>query len=168
MTWFLYASLALVCVVLPHLLLGMYGIYILSTWWRGKKKSQDSLTWQETKGEVIQSNISSKGGWLGDDEYFPEVRFSYAVGGEVFEGCRFSVGNGSRFLTYQEAERVLEYYQPGDTVPVYYDPNKPDEAVLVREPQGIKRGLIIGSVILAYVVCIMCALVVFLFILLAS
>ena len=63
----------------------------------------------------------------------------------------------------REAQDILDQYPINSEVTVYYNPDDPQEAVLVRESKSTKTGLVVGVVMLVTVVCLMCTLIYFLF-----
>jgi hypothetical protein len=64
------------------------------------------------------------------DEYFEiEVEYEYRVGGKEYRGTRYSFGVGE-FSRYDDAMAALRGIAAVREVPVYYDPARPERAVL--------------------------------------
>lgn len=148
----------LVCGVVPIMALGGVGVYLIIVWQKNKSKSVRSQSWLVTKGEVTALNYKRGGGFHGGEAFSPVISYRYSVGEQTFTSQRFSFGQGPSYLTYQEAEAVLDQYQPGDEINVYYNPDNPEEAVLERQPQGSKSNLVIGIVLLVPAMCALCGL----------
>ncbi len=86
--------------------------------------------WPQVRGRVITAEMrrGKKKNSDGSLLYDPVLRYSYAVGGRIFEGSRFThraVGNAAP-LTAHFVARV----QKDAEVPVYYHPRNPAEAVV--------------------------------------
>ena len=83
-----------------------------------------SKRWSTTTGEVLESNLEEDSeGW------YPHVRYEYTVERKryVSERLYFYSASGS---TKRGANKHLSPYAVGKTVTIYYDPAKPEEAVL--------------------------------------
>ncbi len=86
--------------------------------------------WQLTQGRVVTAemrrgkNKSPDGCLL----YDPVLRYSYTVGGQTFEGSRYThqAVTNAPSLTTQFITRLTQ----GSEVPVYYHPRNPAEAVV--------------------------------------
>ena len=92
--------------------------------------------WQRTQGRVVTAEMrrgkkkTSDGCLL----YDPVLRYSYTVGGQTFEGSRFThqaVSNADNQTT-QFIARLTQ----GSEVPVYYHPHNPAEAVVQPPATG--------------------------------
>lgn len=78
------------------------------------------------KDEVVQDTGPDSSG------FFVSVRYDYSVNEAPHQGSK--VGFRRRaYLLKNSAKEVVDRYQPNITVPVFYDPETPCEAVLVRE-----------------------------------
>ncbi|TYQ25933.1 DUF3592 domain-containing protein [Pseudanabaena sp. UWO311] len=85
-----------------------------------------SKHWYTTTGEILESNIEED-----SDGWYPHVRYEYTVQRKRYASERlyFYAVNGS---TKRDAMKHLSPYAVGKTVTIYYDPVKPEEAVLNR------------------------------------
>ncbi len=111
-------------------------------------------TWPTTAGLVTTSEVRSttnSSGRLGVDVvYFPHVNYNYTIGGQNYVGAHVYHGKGPD--SQQAAQTVVDRYRVGSRVSVYYNPQKPDIAVLETPIQlkdyyaaiGTFVGLIIG------------------------
>lgn len=106
-----------------------------------------SRSWPATGGQITASSVGIS---MSDDgtEYSPDVSYIYQVEGREYDGSRISFGgtNGGE----EEAIRYTQRYPIGKKVSVYYDPSRPERAVL--EPgscTGCEQSLtFLGSVAL--------------------
>lgn len=63
--------------------------------------------------------------------YMPFVEFKYSVDGRVYRSTRYTVGlNGT--MKEQDVVALLRPVTPGSEWEVYYDPDRPDDAVFVK------------------------------------
>jgi hypothetical protein len=97
---------------------------------------------EETTVRVVSSGVeettvrvrvgTATGRYRQARRYAPQVVYAYEAGGRRYEGRR--VGLGPRALTSDrgEALRAAGRYPAGSEVTVYYDPEDPGEATLVR------------------------------------
>ncbi len=107
--------------------------------------------WAETTGTVESLRIVSAGGT--DDSRSPGERFRpaasyrYTIDGEEHTGARIAVYP----WIFRNEERVAEYLERNDIsrgrrVPVYYNPDDPSQALLVRDiPWG--RVEVLGAIL---------------------
>ncbi len=98
------------------------GTYLLWTLIR----QHASNRWSTTTGEILESNLEED-----SDGWGPHVRYLYAVEGKRYANDRLYVYLSNR-STEQDAKRHLSPYPVGKTVTIYYNPAKPEEAVLDR------------------------------------
>lgn len=86
--------------------------------------------WPSTQGMVMSSTVET---FLFDDsgdEDHPAVKYSYQVGGQVFQSDR--IAPGSRLRGWG-AGRVVKRYPQGAPVVVFYNPQDPAHAVLEKK-----------------------------------
>lgn len=108
----------------------------LSTGWRRRADEAKCATWPSVTGRVI---ASSAAGFDVDDIGYcsPHVLYEYVVGGVRYTSDRLWFGVTD--LNEIRREAVQDYvdtlFPAGADVTVYYDPDKPDSAVLVRTPE---------------------------------
>ena len=63
--------------------------------------------------------------------YTPQVRYTYSVAGRVYESSAFSAESRAT-EDRAAAETVLARYRAGAEYPCWYDPNRPEDAILER------------------------------------
>lgn len=83
----------------------------------------------------------------------PDITYVYTVDGVEHRGKRISIGEIKP--DSPEVEAALERYQIGRTGPVFYNPEKPDEAVLERDPPaspGVMYAIAGGLMLVGLVV----------------
>jgi len=78
--------------------------------------------------------------------YEPVVSYTYQVGGSTYTGHKIQEIPSS--YDQGKAEGVAAGYPAGGAVKVYYDPQKPEKAVLVPGGGGGGIALIIGGIIM--------------------
>jgi len=80
--------------------------------------------------------MKTTGGPGGRRSFEAEIQAVYEVDGIVYASRRVSLASG-RMRSADDAQRVLDRYPAGGSVPVYYNPSNPRESLL--EP-GSSRG----------------------------
>ncbi|HEX8535745.1 MAG TPA: DUF3592 domain-containing protein [Allosphingosinicella sp.] len=108
---------------------------------RAAGKAKASESWPTASGTVrsaevqIEESTDREGGtstW-----YNPIVVYSYSAGGRELEGRRLRFGN-PRSSSRKKADAAIAPYAVGSSVPVRYNPEKPEECVLeTRKPSPI-------------------------------
>jgi hypothetical protein len=93
--------------------------------------------WPTAAGKIIESKVSgssgrrSPGSRSTDWDYTVDIRYSYEVDGQKFEGDRLRYGNESH-NSWTSAKDEQSLYPPGKAVQVYYDPTTPNRSVLIK------------------------------------
>jgi hypothetical protein len=129
---------------------------------RSKKKSEASQTWPSTSGTVMVSEIRESSST--DDDgytrtyYHPKVEYGYEVAGQAFTGKNISFGGQVGYGSPSQVNPVLAKYPLGANVTVYYNPEKPSEAVLERKAGGFKFLMTGGILLLVIGLCIGCVM----------
>ncbi len=141
------------------LVLGAIGVVLIVLYLRNKSKAAASQTWPSVGGRVISTDIAI----LSDDDedslrisYIPKINYEYEVGGLNYQAQRFSFGSEPSFPSRGKAETFLAPYQSGSQVSVFYNPNNPEETVLVQKMRSMTAGLIVGIILLVAMVCLLC------------
>jgi PDZ domain-containing secreted protein len=149
-TWTAY-----VCGGLIALVVGGLGLFLVIHAQRNKHKAQQSQTWPVAKGTITQTDISVQE-YDEKVRYVPVVRYTYQVNEQVHEGRRITFGSDMEFPSRQKATEYLAEYPVGAEVSVYYNPEKPSEAVLQQVARKTAVGMVIGIVLLAVMLCLVC------------
>lgn len=149
-TWTAY-----ICGGLIALFFGGLGLFLIIHAQRSKQKAMQSQSWPVAKGIITQTDIRAQE----HDEtirYVPVVRYTYEVVGMIYEGKRVSFGSDMEFGSRQKAAEYLTAFPLDTEVSVYYNPEKPNEAVLQQVARKTTVGLVIGIVLLAVMLCLVC------------
>lgn len=92
--------------------------------------------WPSAQGRIVRSTMRAvrqrHAGEATTVGNVPDVEYVFSVGGVEYRGNRIGIGEiraGS-----PQAEAALERYKVGRTGPVFYNPDKPEEAVIERDP----------------------------------
>ncbi len=83
-----------------------------------------------TTGTVLASRVQEHSGK--STSYGFDIRYRYVVNDQSLESQRYTFGALSSSDGYQHANALVNQYPPGSTIRVYYDPQKPSEAVIDR------------------------------------
>jgi hypothetical protein len=136
------------------------GIFLIYRTQQSKKKAQVSQSWPSTPGQITDSHVSRSQSTDSDGDtsisYSARVAYTYQVGGQTYNGHNIAFGFNPSYSSESKAQADAARYPVGSQVPVYYDPNKPSDAVLQRQVSGSKMGLILGIIFIVVGVCIAC------------
>lgn len=93
-----------------------------------------SQSWPTAEGRITQSEASS---FLRKrkHEYRVKLNYEYTVSGVPYQGTRIGSA-GSRYKTKAAADQALAPYPSGKTVPVHYDPSRPEISRLATGMSG--------------------------------
>jgi len=141
------------------LVFGGLGVLLVVLYFRNKKKAEASVSWPSVEGRIVSNQVRKKHVDTDDSfriEYIPEIRFEYQVNGETFTGKRIAFGSDPNFGSQRKAEEFLIPYPVDSTVKVFYNPEKPKEAVLTQTMRKMTAFLIVGIVLIVMMVCGLC------------
>lgn len=127
---------------------------IFSARWSASK----AQSWAATTGKVVFSTLEARRGSKGNMVYYPVVRYQYRVHAMNYEGNKIMPGmawGGSG------AAAVVAKYPVGTTVPVYYNPENPAEALLERDAPKYTIWLGVALILSNLFMCGMAALLFF-------
>jgi hypothetical protein len=110
--------------------------------------------WPSAQGRIVRSRMRTVRRQHADHattvSNVPDVEYVFSVGGVEYRGHR--IGFGDITAGSPQAEAAPERYRVGRTGPVFYNPDKPEEAVLERDPParpavvyGIATGVMLVS-----------------------
>ena len=123
---------------------------------RARKKSSASMSWPSTTGRIITSTVRQNSSTDEDGHvsftYSPVVEYEYTVNNQVYKGKTINYGI-TAMQDRNAAQKEVDRFTPGAQVPVYYNPEKPQEAVLEKKEVKANVGLIIGIVFMALTLC---------------
>ena len=119
--------------ILFGLLLGAVAGWIV---FRSQRKARAARTWPSTDGRIVESRVEEKTlpGDRPNTRFAPRIVYEYSVDGRAYRSAHVSFGATFWSLAPQSARASLARYPTGARVTVYYDPARPEEAVLERAP----------------------------------
>lgn len=110
------------------------GSYLMILGIKRIRLAHATKTWTKTWGKITQSRMETGTDSDGDPVYKPIIKYTYTVMGQEFQGNQvyFQV---MKSITYSGnnlsfTEKMTNKYPPGKTVEVFYNPRKPQQAVL--------------------------------------
>jgi hypothetical protein len=83
--------------------------------------------WPSTMGTVHASHLERRSSSEGGYTNYPVVQYSYQVGGQAYQGMKIAPGPE---VGGTGAGKVIARYPAGAQVMVFYNPQKPSDAVL--------------------------------------
>ena len=94
-----------------------------------RKAEKDASQWPSVNGTVVSARLVSHGSirYRAD---FPEISYSYEVGGKVYKSKHIAAGGEMGGVG---AQGVLDRYPVASQVTVFYDPQNPKKAVLEKK-----------------------------------
>jgi hypothetical protein len=136
----------------------LFGGVFLFNGLRGRQQSDASRGWPTAPGRVTAAVMHTRTNFSSDGaptvSYQPVVDYDYAVIGAPYHASRIAFGADS--FGRRQAEAVLAKYPPGSAVRVYYNPEKPDEAVLEQSAKGTLVFMIVGGLFTLIGLCVIC------------
>ena len=109
-------------------------------------------SWTETTGRITQSGLAREIRESNEMERkvtVPKIEYEYQVGAQTMVGTRV---NFAEILEGVQAKEARARFELGATVPVYYNPANPSEAVLERElPPVVHAALGVVAVMVAII-----------------
>lgn len=137
-------TLAVVLVLFLSVLFAGIGGLLIFLYRRNRKKASESLSWSETTGTVVKSSIRVEDSVFSSDDnqgesqpmYSADINYTYQVGSMLHTSDRLSFSGKSSYSKREKAEEFTSRYPEGSRPPVFYNPNKPHEAVLDRSAKG--------------------------------
>jgi hypothetical protein len=109
----------------------MDGVYRLVQAWTAK-------SWTQTTGEILSSAVAPAGIC-----HRPMVSFRYVAGDFTYEGDDIQTAR-SAYLSESTAADIAARYPVGSKVPVHYDPQEPEFAVLDISDSAARRRMRFG------------------------
>jgi hypothetical protein len=106
---------------------------------RQRSKLRASAAWPRVDGRITKSAIEKDSD--GDDADV-SVEYAYSVKDVSYLGKRVRFGGWNAMPQNLQAE--LDRYRPGTAVAVFFDPDKPSEAVLMRDTDGSRWWIWLG------------------------
>lgn len=149
--WIVY-----ICGGLFVLFFGGLGVFLIIHSQVSKRKAQQSRNWPVVKGIITEAKIHTQENDDDQLKYFPTVRYTYQVDGLPYEGKLINFGSAREFNSHQKAAEYLAEFPVDKEVSVFYNPEKPGEAVLKQKAVNTTVGLVIGIVMVAITLCLVC------------
>ena len=121
--------LALPTLWVEWLVLGVAGLGLVH-YARALMRKLPSRWLARTRGRILKVDLRKTRNRQGDGSivYEPVIQYAYEVGGRVLQGWRISSENSVGALTW--GLKMMKAFKPGTEVPVFYHPQRPNEAVL--------------------------------------
>ena len=127
----------------------LLGLVFIALYLRSRKQAATSQSWPGTPGTITASEMNVVEDDESGDVYAPSIAYEYRVGDRPFTSHRIRFGSASS-RDRAKAEAVLGSYPAGKEVTVYYDPARPDQAVLEQSAAGSASFLYLGIGFLAF------------------
>ena len=91
-----------------------------------------AASWPSTRARIVKSQTRAvhrrQSGEATHLVTVPDIEYEFRLGDRVVRGTRIGIGERA------DTEAVLNHYPVGATVPVYYNPKDPADALLERDP----------------------------------
>lgn len=99
---------------------------------RNLRRGAASAGWPTTEGLIVASSVEEHGHLKTDGRsptFHAKVAYEYKLGGQRYESSQLSYKSYGTSKAAR-AKRIVEKYPVGTEVTIYYNPMKPDQAVL--------------------------------------
>jgi hypothetical protein len=107
--------------------------------------------WETTYAQVIYASVEarrSRSGTGTSTTYYPNVIYQYQVNGQMYQGNRVTLGSSIGLGSYSAVQKTVDQYAIGSTIPIFYNPVNPAEAVIERRAPSSRMFLFIAVVII--------------------
>ena len=134
---------------LIFLVLSLVGGMVLFSALRSRRQAETSQSWPGTQGRITESRLDTHTtitDGIESTAYQAVIVYAYTVLGQEYTGKQ--VAFGVRSATRKAASAVLERYPLDRQVTVYYDPQKPGQAVLERVSSSGLLQIVIGILLI--------------------
>jgi hypothetical protein len=111
-----------------------------------------SETWHNTPGTIVTSTVREAAAPEGAN-YYASLTYNYEVGGRRYVGTKIDFAK-RKYAWKNRAQEDVDRYPANKVVTVYFDPNRPSDAVLVRDYPDNTVFMISGIVILLIVIVV--------------
>ncbi len=153
---------ALLCGGFFFLVFGGLGVWLIVSSRKQRQQVAASQNWPTTVAQITLAEVreSSQTDSEGDIQryYYPQVKYTYQVGGIMYQGDKLTFGAKRGYASLKKANEEIARYPLGTQVQVYYNPEKPQEAVLEQRAVGSNFMLIFGIIALVIALCSLCGL----------
>jgi hypothetical protein len=97
-----------------------------------------ALAWRyaQTQGTITEFRVEQHHDSDGDTTWHPVVKYHYQVAGKQYEGNRIRFFEMTFNSGRQQVKEAQRRFVVGRPVPVYYDPGRPERAILDRRLRG--------------------------------
>jgi len=93
-----------------------------------------SVNWPKVEGTITESDMKTRQEMKNNEQrdmYEALIEFAYKVGEKEYKSRNVEFGGGGESSSRSSIKEVVDRYPMGKKVDVFYNPEKPDEAVLV-------------------------------------
>lgn len=127
---------------------------------RNRKKAEESAGWPAVEGVITnawveESSDTDEEGFT-STTYTPKWEYQYQFSAQSYSSQKISFGGERGYGSRKKAEQELTKYPISSRVQVYYDPQNPEEAVLVQGTKGTLVGIIVGAILVLVSICTAC------------
>lgn len=101
---------------------------------RDRRRARAALAWPAAGGRIVESRVEEKRlpGDRPNVRFAPRITYEYTVDGHTYRSDRIAFAEVFWSLARRAAAAKVARYPAGAEVTVYYDPQRPDQAVLER------------------------------------
>lgn len=153
-------TIGLICGGLGIFAFFIAGVVSLIVGIRSRKKGAASNAWPAAEGVISRTWVSESTSTDEDgyttSSYTPQVEYQYRLGANTYTSNKVSFGAVRSYGSHRKAQQNLEAYPVNGRVRVYYNPAKPEEAVLIRGTKGTLTGIILGILFMSISICVAC------------
>jgi hypothetical protein len=103
----------------------------------------ESPAWPTTSGTITTSRVDEHHRYEEATRYRLDVTYEYSVDGQQYVSDNFDFW-ASQFTRRSQAQDMVEKYLSGTSVIVHYDPDNPENAVLIPGCSGCRRSPFMG------------------------
>jgi hypothetical protein len=107
------------------------GLFVVGVAIRNMVKGTATHSWPQSEGRILRAMVLMERDTQGGKGYTPSVEYEYVVNGTTYRGKRLCYGQTGSWGRKQ-AKRTVARFVGGSPAPVWFNPQNPQDAVLVR------------------------------------
>lgn len=116
--------------------------------WLLHLRVQATESWPTARGEIIEASVEREASSSMNNKsatFAPKIRYRYEVNGRQYTSNTIMLGGTLDTSSRDRAAERVQRWPVGTTVPVFYNPRRPQQSCLERKSEGIWFTVAIGA-----------------------
>ncbi len=139
-----------ILIILFSLIFIGVGVWMLVKLLMDFRKATLSKNWLTTEGTIVSSELDVETSSDADGDqsttYIAKITYTYVVDGAEYKSECINFNYGMRTSNRRIQQSVVDMYFPGKQVPVFYDPQNHEQAVLEQRVNGAFTSFLVAAI----------------------